>query len=96
MVSKKDRRHSGYVTPQATISQNDLERYDMFIRPFYDDWEDCRDGFRDWFRDFKLIKQINKNLRYRMSSELVEKRLKMNRKQRKLLIRRLLMKTKRK
>ena len=96
MVTKKDRRHSGYITPRATVSKTDLERFDLFINPFYDDWEDYRDGFRDWFRDFKLIKRINHKVKCRVYPELVEKRLRMNRKQNMLLKRRKLMKSKRK
>ena len=96
MVTKKDRRHTGYVTPQATVSKKDLEKFDLFISPFYDDWEDYRDGFRDWFRDFKLIKRIHGNLRCRVYPELVEKRLRMNLKQKMLLKRRNAMKNKRK
>ena len=56
MITKKDRRHNGYVTPKSFISGKDLEKFGITIDTFYDDWEDYRDGFRDWFRDFKLIK----------------------------------------
>ena len=86
MVTKKDRRHSGYVTPKALMSNRDLIDNCLFINPFYDDWEDYRDGFRDWFRDFKRIKRVaGKSDAY---SELFEKRLRMNRKQKLLLKRR--------
>lgn len=85
MVTKKDRRHSGYVTPRATVSKKDLEKYDLVIDSFYDDWSNYRDGFRDWFKDFKLIKRI----RGKVYSELAEKRLKMNQRQKMLLKRRI-------
>ncbi|MFH1071861.1 MAG: hypothetical protein V1743_00350 [Nanoarchaeota archaeon] len=84
MVTKKDRRKNGYVTPNATISPK--EQKEFFINPFYDDWSDYRDGFRDWFRDFKLIKKAHKNGRY--WSDLIEKRTRMNVKQQQLLQRR--------
>ena len=92
MVTKKDRRHSGYVSPRATISFKDLEKYGLFINDFYDDWTDYRDGFRNWFEDYKLIKKI-KIGQFSYNSELVIKRLKMNKKQKILLRRRKLRKT---
>ncbi len=84
MATKKDRRHSGRVTPRATISQKDLIKNNLFIDEFYDDWQDYRDGFRDWFRDFKMIKKANNRQWHR----LFEKRMRMNNKQKKLLQRR--------
>ena len=84
MVTKKDRRRNGYVSPRATISPKDLINYDLFINDFYDDWEDYRDGFRDWYNDFKLIKIVKST---EFSPQLV-KRLKMNKKQKILLRRR--------
>jgi len=93
MVTKKDKRHSGYVTPRATVSFKDLKKYDLFINDFYDDWTDYRDGFRDWFKDFKLIKKI-KFGQFSYNPETVAKRLKMNKKQNILLRRRKLRKSK--
>jgi hypothetical protein len=84
MVSKKKRRHSGYVTPRSDISKKDLIKYDLFVDIFYDDWDDWRDGFRDWFWDFKLIKKINPSVCY-FDEEMYEKRIRMNKKQKKLL-----------
>lgn len=84
MVTKKDRRHSGYVMPQATIPKKALIENNFFIDVFYDDWQDYRDGFRDWFRDFKKIK----NIKGKQWSHLFEKRVRMNEKQKKLLQRR--------
>ncbi len=37
MVSKKDRRRSGYVTPAATVSRKELLANDLFIEPFYNE-----------------------------------------------------------
>lgn len=62
-------------------------KYNLFLNPFYDDWEDWRDGFRDWYKDFKTIKNIEigkKNI----YGEKYEKRIKMNQKQKQLLKRR--------
>ena len=55
-MNKKKRRHSGYRSPNATVSKKDLVRHDLFVDAFYDDWSDYRDGLRDWFSDFKKIK----------------------------------------
>ena len=84
MVSKKDKRRSGWVTPSPVLSKRDFIQYDLFLERYYDDWEDWRDGMRDWCSDFKLIKDL-KRLRRRGFS----KRFEMNYKQKKkLLIRR--------
>jgi hypothetical protein len=91
MTSKKDRRHSGYVSPTITISKKDLVRYDLFIDYFYDDWTNYRDGFRDWYRDFKTIKGVRKGNNSGFE-EQVDMRIRMNRKQEKLLLRRKLRK----
>ncbi|MBU0536236.1 MAG: hypothetical protein KKE20_04685 [Nanoarchaeota archaeon] len=91
MVTKKDRRKSGYVTPKATISKKDLIEYDLFINPEYNDWQDYRDSFRDGYTDFKTIKSINPSLRF-YNEEMYNKRIRMNKKQRKLQIRRKLRK----
>ena len=86
MVSKKDRRGSGYTTPTATISKKELLKNDLFIEPFYDEWNNYRDGRRDWYRDFKLIKgSCQERDCY---DEQDNKRIKMNQKQKKLLQRR--------
>lgn len=84
MVTRKDRRHSGRVTPQATISQKGLLENDLFIDVLYDEWTNYRDGFRDWFRDFKKIK----NVKDKHWSHLFEKRIRMNKNQKRLLQRR--------
>src|SRR3989338_9071727 len=86
MVTKKDRRHNGYVSPRATISFKDIIKYDLFINDFYDDWEDYRDGFRDWFGDFKKIKKLRRL--NGANEDLIRKRISMNNKQKRLSIRR--------
>ena len=84
MITKKDRRHSGYVTPLATISKKDLIENDLHIDDFYNEWGNYRDGMRDWFRDFKKIKQVCER-HARAYDSLYQKRIRMNRKQKRLL-----------
>jgi hypothetical protein len=84
MVTQKDRRKNGYHTPLATISRKALIENDLFINPIYDDWDDYRDGFRNWFRDFKKIKKIDYG-RKNFNERLYEKRMRMNMKQKRLL-----------
>jgi hypothetical protein len=88
MATRKDRRHNGYVTPRLTVSPKELIRNNLFVNTFYDDWEDYRDSFRDWHRDFKTIKKIQYRKSKSFSNELFEKRIKMNLKQKRLLKRR--------
>ncbi|MFA6089859.1 MAG: hypothetical protein WC755_08430 [Candidatus Woesearchaeota archaeon] len=61
MVKRKDRRKSGWYTPVATCSKKELIKNNLIINEEYDDWKDFRDGMRDWFRDFKQIKNINES-----------------------------------
>lgn len=83
MVTQKDRRKNGYSTPLATVSKKGLIENDLFINPVYDDWDDYRDGFRDWFRDFKKIKKIGCCRKH--YGEIYDKRIRMNKKQKRLL-----------
>ena len=91
MVSKKDRRHSGYISPENTVSKKDLIEYNLFIDDFYDDWVNYRDGFRDWYRDSKTIKNVRKRSNSNFQEPL-DKRIRMNKKQEKLILRRKLRK----
>jgi hypothetical protein len=86
MTSAKDRRHDGWVSPTSTVKQkyhdtsNDVE---LEPTDFYDEWTSQRDGQRDIINDNKKIKNIPKQkLRFYNSAE---KRIKMNRKQKRLL-----------
>jgi len=88
MITRKDRRKSGYVTPEPTVSKKDLIKYDLFVNPFYDDWCDYRDGFRDFINDFKKIKKIHRARGKYLCEEVLKKRIRMNLKQKKLLKRR--------
>ena len=58
-ISKKDRRHNGWVyhnltirAPKQFIIDNCLEP-----EPYWDDWEERRDGIRDYL-DWKKIKKL--------------------------------------
>ncbi len=88
MARKRWKRKSGYVTPGLVIPKKALQEYDLFLHPFYDDWEDWRDGFRDWFKDFKTIKKIHPKRYKHLDEAIVEKRLRMNKKQERLCKRR--------
>tara|TARA_Y100000310_G_C20242813_1_gene605420 strand:+ start:179 stop:466 length:288 start_codon:yes stop_codon:yes gene_type:complete len=87
MARKKWKRKSGYVTPNLTIPKKELIKNDLFLNPFYDEWNDWRDGMRDWFSDYKLIKKIDCGFK-KIYNSSYEKRIKMNHKQKKLLKRR--------
>ncbi|MBI5066160.1 hypothetical protein HZA97_08045 [Candidatus Woesearchaeota archaeon] len=84
MARKKCKRKSGYVTPDLVISKKNLVKFDLFVNPEYNDWCDYRDGFRDWFSDFKKIKKIHKGFNC-FNEKFVETRRKMNKKQKKLI-----------
>lgn len=92
MVRKKWKRKSGYTIPSLTISKRDLLENNLSLNPSYDDWSDWRDGFRDWFSDFKTIKKINFHKAKHLDDKLVQKRITMNQKQKRLLNRRKVMK----
>ena len=66
----------------------DLIENNLFVNPFYDDWRDYRDSLRDRISDFKKIKKIHHKRSRFLSKEMIEKRIKMNLKQKKLLKRR--------
>ena len=83
-MRKRWKRKSGYVTPALTIPPKELVKQNLFLNKFYDDWEDWRDGMRDWFRDFKSIKKIP-SAKYSCNEERVTKRLRMNEKQNRLI-----------
>jgi hypothetical protein len=86
MTSKKDRRHSGYVSPASTIKAKRKEIIDNCIEPqdFYSEWDNYRDGQRDYYRDNKKIKKtINKYKKELSSYEI--KRIKYNEKNQKML-----------
>src|SRR3989338_1879085 len=80
MLTKKDRRQSGYYTPRATVPVKALIKDDLFINPIYDDWLDYRDGMRDCFGEYKKIKKLDPGYE-KYNDTLYDKRIKMNNKQ---------------
>ena len=90
MVRKRWKRKSGWVTPRSNNSVRELENYGLFLQAFYDEWNNYRDGFRNWFSDFKLIKKVSrKRIITAFNAEVIDERLRMNNKQKRLLKRRI-------
>lgn len=75
-ITKKDRRHSGRYWPKATTNDPEAQ---VYIQEEYDDWQNYRDGFRDWEGDGKRI--VNLNRRYPFSNKVRH----MNKKNKRLL-----------
>jgi hypothetical protein len=51
MLTKHTRRHSGWVYPDSTLKDNkpiNIINECLEPQPYYDDWIDYRDGFRDY------------------------------------------------
>ena len=82
-MRKRWKRKSGYRSPTLTVAPKDLIFYDLFVNSIYDDWTDWRDGMRDWFSDYKHIKRIPISCK---KSSAYDMRIRMNIKQKKLLI----------
>lgn len=59
-MNKKERRHSGRVTPASTLKVPYAELAQEGLEPqvFYDDWEDYRDGMR-CCKDKTKIKSVS-------------------------------------
>lgn len=60
-ISRKDKKHSGWVTPRA-VKKSGMSYKEMFeegLEPqdFYDDWKDWRDGQRNYFKDASHYKK---------------------------------------
>ena len=58
-ITKKIRRHSGRVTSRSTLKASKKWIIDNCLEPqeFWDDWNDYRDGFRDWHADYTKFKK---------------------------------------
>jgi len=80
-MSSKDRRHSGWVTPRLTTKNKHKEIVAECLepQPFYDDWNNYRDSFRDWKRDRTKIKPWSL-LRELGDKELIRNNYKLKRK----------------
>ena len=59
-ISKKDRRHNGWIYPDSTLRCPKQYIIDNCIepQPYYDNWVERRDGFRDYLTDGKKIKNV--------------------------------------
>ena len=79
-MSSKDRRRSGWVTPRLTIKTKHKEIVQECLepQPFYDDWNNYRDGMRDWRRDRTKIKPLHL-LKEFDDKELIQNNLKLKR-----------------
>lgn len=57
VVSKKDRRHSGWIYPYSTLrcSNKFILEHCLEPEPYWDDWKEYRDGFRNYRTDWKKI-----------------------------------------
>ena len=56
MVNKKVRRHSGRIPAKAKTPEGLL--YDA---EYYDEWNNFRDGFRNWYNDKTQFKRKDKD-----------------------------------
>lgn len=58
VISKKNRKHSGWQYPDCTLRTKKIEIINDCLdpQPYWDDWNDYRDGQRDWYSDRKKIK----------------------------------------
>jgi hypothetical protein len=83
MVSKKDRRKSGWYTPTSTIKLNKKEIVEQCLEPQieYDDWSNWRDGFRGFsiIRDKTRLtpaqwNKINNNIK--IKNKQIKKKIK--------------------
>lgn len=101
-MNKKDRRASGWTygystlrAPKKYIIDNCLEP-----QPYWDNWNDYRDGFRDYLRDRSRIKSQSLVRCYSAYQDGIfmrwasDRMIKSNRKNKKLLLRRKKMKRK--
>lgn len=59
--SKKQRRHSGWTTPNSTIRMPKNYIIDNCLEPqiFWDNWNDYRDGYRDYLGDRSKKKKLS-------------------------------------
>lgn len=100
MVSKKQKRHSGWCRGQSTLKEKKKWIINNCLEPhlYYDDWEDYRDGQRAYMCDCTKIckkdlrRQLHENISWAYYSDLYKRKLKGHYKQKKLLLRRKAMK----
>ena len=58
-MKSKDRKRSGWTTPNSTLKMKKSDLINECLEPqeYYDDWNDYRDGMRDWMNDRTKIKK---------------------------------------
>ena len=59
-MNKKDRRHSGRVSEKSIIKAKRKEIIDECLEPqvYYSEWDNYRDGMRDFCRDKTKTKKL--------------------------------------
>ena len=59
LITRHERRHSGRTYPDATIkdTKQNIINECLDPQPFWDDWNDRRDGFRGYADKTKITKQ---------------------------------------
>ena len=74
-ISKKDRRHNGWVYPNSTLRCPKQYIIDNCLEPepYWNDWGEYRDGFRDWRGDWKKIKKVESSLCHYPDEDLTER-----------------------
>jgi len=93
-LSKKTRRHGGWIYPDSTIKAPQQEIIDNCLepQPYWDNWFERRDGQRNMYSDHKKILKMSKHQLLHDDCLWCKKKLQMNIKQKKLLKRRKAMK----
>jgi len=90
MINKKVRRHSGWVEPRVTIKAPKGYILDNCLepKPYYDEWMNYRDGYRDFLKDGTKKKKESFINMWRTFDGSVAKKLKRNNHKIKRLLRR--------
>ena len=60
MVSRKDKKHSGWVTPRLShpgMKYSEIIEEGLEPQKMRDEWSDWRDGQRDYFKDASHFKK---------------------------------------
>ena len=63
MQTSKARKKSGWIYPDCVVKAKKIDIINECLepQPCWDDWNDYRDGQRDWYSDGKKIKNVNIN-----------------------------------
>ena len=61
MASRKDKKHSGWVTPRTSkkggMKYSEIIEEGLEPQDFYDEWASWKDGFRNWYVDASRFKK---------------------------------------